>query len=345
MPLPHIEVDDVLSNLRVVELPLVTTFRRVTSREVAFIEGPQGWAEFAPFVEYADEEAATWLHGAFESAWLPAPAARRDGVEVNATVPAVDADDVPGVLKRFDGCTTVKVKVAEPGQEANDDYRRVSAVRSVLGDAGQIRVDANGAWSVDTAVEMLTRLAPLGLQYAEQPCATTNELADLRGRLRDAGVEVLVAADESVRKASDPLAVARQGAADVVVVKVAPLGGVRSAVRIADTVSRDYGLPTVFSSALDSSVGLARAVQAAAAVQDLPFACGLGTASLLADDVCSPPLVPHAGVLSVADASRAAGCPDLGAVSALAVSSARFGWWRDRVCRCVEVLYDTGKLP
>ena len=146
---------------------------------------------------------------------------------MNATVPAVGAREVPQVLARFPGCRTAKVKVAEPGQTLDDDVARVAAVRRALGPDGRVRVDANGGWTVPEALAALAALAPHGLEYAEQPCATVAELAALRALLADEGLPVLVAADESVRKAEDPMRVALAGAADLVVLKVAPLGGVR----------------------------------------------------------------------------------------------------------------------
>jgi O-succinylbenzoate synthase len=292
---------------------------------VALVRGPSGWGEFAPFLEYEPPEAARWLEAALEAADGEWPAPVRTEVPVNATVPAVEAAQVPGVLARFGGATTAKVKVAEQGQRLEDDLARVAAVRDVLSSAGKVRVDANGGWSVAQATEALARLAAYDLEYAEQPCENVEELRALRLALARAGVEVPVAADESIRKAQDPLRVAREGAADVVVVKVAPLGGVGRALEIV----ADCGLPAVVSSALDSSVGIAAGVALAAAMPELPYACGLGTVALFDGDVTPAPLVPRGGVLApgrpvVDDAllDRWAAPPD------------RVAWWRDRVSAC-----------
>ena len=236
------------------------------------LHGPAGWGEFAPFLEYDDAEAARWLAAALEACTTPWPEPVRPSVPVNATVPAVAAAVVPSVLARFPGCTTAKVKVAEAGQSLADDEARVAAVRAALGPAGRVRVDANGGWSLEQARRALDVLGPYGLEYAEQPCAALEDLAALRGR------GVLVAADESVRKAEDPLRVARLGAADVLVLKVAPLGGVAAGARVA----RACGLPVVVSSALDTSVGISAGVALAAALPELPYACGLATTSLMA---------------------------------------------------------------
>lgn len=330
-------LDALLAAARVVRLPLRVRFRGVTEREAVLLHGPTGWGEFAPFLEYDDAESARWLASAIDAAWhadaWPAPV--RAEVPVNATVPAVPAADVPGVLARFDGCTTAKVKVAERGQALDDDVARVRAVRDVLGPGGRIRVDANGGWDVDGAVRALTALAPSGLEYAEQPCPSVDDLRDLRLRLAKAGVEVPIAADESVRKAEDPLRVVLAGAADVVVIKVAPLGGVRGAYEVAEALGAEHGVPVVVSSALDTSVGIAAGVSLAAALPDLPFACGLGTVSLLAADVAVDPWVPRRGVLPV-------GSPvvDAAALDRHTAAPDRRQWWLDRVSRCHRLLVE-----
>jgi O-succinylbenzoate synthase len=294
----------------------------VTEREAVLLRGPAGWGEFAPFLEYGDVESARWLAAAVEAAEVGWPEPRRTTIAVNATVPAVPAAAVPGVLARFPGCTTAKVKVAQAGQVLRDDVERVAAVREALGPAGRIRVDANAAWSVPEAVAALGALAPFGLEYAEQPCATLAELAELRTR-----TDVPVAADESVRKADDPAAVDLADAADVVVVKVAPLGGVRPALAAAAA----YRLPVVVSSALDTSVGLAAGVALAAALPELPYACGLGTAGLLADDVTSAPLLPVDGTVPVRRVD-----PDR--LDAVAAPADRRDWWLARLRRCAALL-------
>ena len=232
---------DLLAGMRVVSLPLRVRFRGVEHREAALVEGPAGWGEFAPFLEYGAAESSRWLAAAVEAAWEGFPEPVRSEVPVNATLPAVAPDQVAAVLARYDGCRTVKVKVAERGQSLADDLDRVAAVRDLVGPDVRIRVDANGGWDVDQALAALGALAAYGLEYAEQPCPTVEELAELRRRLARSHLDVPVAADESIRKAEDPLRVAREGAADLVVVKVAPLGGVRRALEIVGGVRAARG--------------------------------------------------------------------------------------------------------
>ena len=303
-------------------------FRGIDTREALLIDGPCGWGEFAPFVEYADAEAARWLTAALEASHGSWPAPVRDAVSVNATVPAVGPGQVPAVLARFEGCTTAKVKVAEPGQSLGDDLDRVAAVRAAMGKQARIRVDANGGWSVDDALGALARLAPYGLEYAEQPCAAVEELVELRRALARNGTEVLIAADESIRKADDPLRVARLGAADIVVVKVAPLGGVGRALEVVAAC----GLPAVVSSALDTSIGISAGVALAAALPELEHACGLGTVGLFASDVATPALRPVGGILEPGRVR-----PDPEAMAELAAPPARQVWWRDRLLRCLPL--------
>ncbi len=314
--------DELLDGLRVVRLPLRTRFRGLTEREVALVRGPRGWGEFAPFVEYGPQEASRWLAATIEAAWTGWPEPVRDAVPVNATVPAVPAAEVAEILARYDGCTTAKVKVAEPGQREADDIERVSAVRAAMGARGRIRVDANGGWSLTQAHDMLAALAPFDLEYAEQPCADVRDLARLRVELALGGIEVPIAADESIRKAEDPLEVARLQAADLVVVKVAPLGGVTRALEVVD----DCGLPAVVSSAVDSSVGLRAGVALAAALPSLDHACGLGTASLLGADVTAAPLRPEAGALPLREVDV-----DPDRLAAHAAPTPRTEWWRERI--------------
>lgn len=327
-------LDELLAASHVVTLPMRVRFRGVTEREAVLLKGPRGWAEWAPFPEYADADAARWLLAAVELGWGEVPAPVRTEVGVNATVPAVGADRVEEVLARYDVSRTAKVKVAEVGQMLADDLARVTEVRRVLGPDARIRVDANGAWSVDEALDALTALDRVGLEYAEQPCATVEELAALRVALARAGVDVPVAADESIRRAEDPLRVAREGAADLVVVKVAPLGGVARALEIVE----DCGLPAVVSSALDTSVGLAGGVALAAALPQLDHDCGLGTAALLAADVVADPLLPRAGVLTTDRADEARDGVDPARLTAYRSSAERQQWWRDRLTRAHALL-------
>ncbi|KIP99733.1 o-succinylbenzoate synthase [Curtobacterium flaccumfaciens] len=320
------DLAELLADANVVALPMRVRFRGITTREAVVLRGPAGWTEFSPFVEYDDAEAAAWLRATVDFGWTDhEPAA--DSVPVNATVPAIAADDVADLLARYPGCATAKVKVAEPGTTVDDDVARVAAVRRAMGSDASVRVDANGLWSVEQAAAALERLAPFDLQYAEQPCATVPELAELRTRI--AGLGVRIAADESVRKASDPLAVARAGAADVLVVKAQPLGGITAA----GAVIADAGLPCVVSSALDTSVGLGMGAFLAAAAMTPGYAAGLGTAAMFAGDVTAEPLLPVDGRVPVRRVDVAAEL-----VERYAASPERSAWWRERVARVHTVL-------
>jgi len=317
--------DEILANAHVVTLPMRVLFRGVLSREVLVFEGPAGWAEFAPFLEYDDGESSKWLASAVEAGWLGYPEPVREWIPVNATVPAVAAAEVGGVLGAFDAVHTVKIKVAEPGQSLADDAARVGAVRHLLPDAA-IRVDANGGWDVDQAVRTLKMLSVFGLEYAEQPVASVADMALVRRALAGS---VLIAADESVRKASDPLAVARAGAADLLVVKAAPLSGVRRALDIV----AEAGLPVVVSSALDSSIGIRAGLALAAALPEMPYACGLGTVSLMEGDTVARSLVAREGGIAVRDIVA-----DPVMLARYAAPAARREWWFERVRRCFALL-------
>lgn len=354
-------IDDLLGRVHVVALPMRVRFRGVTEREVALVEGPAGWGEFGAFPEYDDPEAAHWLASALEMAWQGPPPALRSRVAVNATVPAVAAGEVPGILDRFPGCTTVKVKVAEKGHHLVDDVARIAAVLQARPGA-RIRVDANGAWSVAEAAHAVRVLdqavravdvtrapgtGPValdgpGLEYVEQPCATVEELVQLRARLAADGVHVDVAADESIRRASDPLRVIRAGGADRAVVKVAPLGGPRRLLAVA----AELGVPVTVSSALDSAVGVAAGVAAAAALPGVSSRCGtrsdddevpaagLGTGGFFLEDVVEP------GVFSLVDGHLpvVAVTPDPARMEGLRVRADRRDWWLDRIRRCHDLL-------
>lgn len=315
MPPP---LDDILDRLHVVALPMRVKFRGITVRELALIDGPVGWGEFGAFPEYQPPEAVHWLASALESAYHQLPQPLRDRVPINATVPAVDAARVPEVLARFPGARTAKVKVAEPGQTLADDVARVEAVRALI---PTVRVDVNGGWTLEEAVEAAKVLG--ALEYLEQPCATVAELAELRRR-----IDTPVAADESIRKASDPLAVMKAGAADIAVLKVAPLGGISALLKIADHI----GIPVVVSSAIDSAVGIATGLRAAAALPDLRHACGLGTGSLFVEDIAETPPQTD-GYLPVQPVT-----PDPARLHALAASPQRRQWWIDRIKACHRLL-------
>lgn len=302
-------------------IPLRTRFRGLVVRDGALVRGDAGWGEFSPFWDYDDEESGRWWRAAREAADQGWPAPVRSSIPVNVTVPAVDPLRARAIVLASGGCRTAKVKVAEPGQSAGDDEARLEAVRDALGSTGRIRVDANTAWDVETAVARLAAYdrAAGGLEYAEQPVRTVDELAALRRR-----THVPLAADESVRRSDDPMAVLRHGAADVVVLKVQPLGGVRACLELAERM----GLPVVVSSALESSIGLAAGIALAAALPELPYACGLATAQLFTDDVVAAPLLPFDGAIAVRRPE-----PDPTALARCAASPDLTARWVDRAAR------------
>lgn len=306
-------------------IPLRERFRGTSVREGMVLQGRSGWGEFSPFLDYGDAACAPWLRAAREAADGEWPPAVRDRVPVNCTVPAVEPERAAEIVRASGGCRTAKVKVADPHRTASQDAARVAAVRDALGTGGRIRVDANGAWDVETAARAVRRLdrAAGGLEYVEQPCATVEELARLR-RL----VDVPVAADESIRRAEDPYRVAALEAADVAVLKVQPLGGVNACLAIAERI----GLPVVVSSAVETSVGLAAGVALAAALPELPYACGLGTGQLLTQDVLDDPLLPVDGALPV---RRPA--PDRRCLTACAADAATVRRWQDRIAAVAEL--------
>ena len=286
-------VDDIL----VYKVAMTTRFRGVTRREGLLLHGHAGWGEAAPFWNYDDLESSRWLAAALESARRLPPVPRRKFVPVNVTIPVISPEEAYERVKASGECATAKIKVAEPGVSVGRDCARIAAVadalRETVGGQAMIRLDANGAWEVDQAREAIPAMASAAgvvpIEYVEQPCLTVDELAQIRR-----SVDVLIAADESIRRAEDPLEVARKEAADVVIIKVAPLGGVRAALKVA----RKSGLGVVVSSALETSVGLSVGVAAAAAVPGVPRAAGLATASLLVGDVTQP-LIPERGCLPV----------------------------------------------
>ena len=328
-----------LATARVFAVPLRHRFRGITVRQGVLLRGPAGWAEFAPFLDYDDAQAVPWLAAAVDTAARPWPAAVRTSVEINTTVPVVEPATA-AALVRASGCRTAKVKVGgsdgsvRPGaagrNSLNDDADRLAAVRDALGPGGRIRIDANAGWSVPealAAIPVLDRAAG-GLEYVEQPCASIDELAAVRRR-----VEVPIAADESIRRADDPLRVALAGAADVAVIKVAPLGGVHRALRVAAAA----GLPVVVSSAVDSAVGLAAGLALAGALPELRHACGLGTATLLTGDVSSAALLPAGGRLPVLDRA-----PEPDRIDEFAADAQTTAAWLARLARVAALLPASG---
>jgi O-succinylbenzoate synthase len=321
------DLAELLASARYVSLPLTVPFRGITQRELVLLEGKLGWSEFSPFVEYSDQESSAWLAAACDFGWNALPSLQRETIGINATIPAVDLAEVRRLLELFQGCRTFKIKVAEPGQSRQDDIERVRFVRESVGPEGRIRLDANGAWNVDEAEHAIHDLAPFDIEYVEQPCASVAELQELRSRI--AYMDIPLAADESIRKAEDPAAVIAAGAADILVLKAQPLGGIHRVTALAESTD----LPIVLSSALESSIGISMGLAAACALPTLDFDCGLGTATLLAADVVSRPLVPQNGQMTMQRL-----IPEDSLMKEHAMTLEREQWWRERLMRCWELL-------
>ena len=260
-------------------MPVLTEHRlRLGDRAVTLLEGPAGWGEYSPLSGYPSDPVACRA-AAEEAALLGFPPPLRDTVPVNALV------DGPFAIAEVRAFPAIKVKVRDAA-----GISLVAAVRDAVGPRVAVRVDVNGAWDVDTAVAMIGRLARYDLEYVEQPVTTLDDLARVRRR-----VAVPVAADECIRSRDDAARLHALDAADVIVLKQQPLGGVRAALEIAATA----GVPAVVSSMMETSVGIAAGLALAAALPELPYACGLATLSALAGDVTRDSLVPVDGVLRV----------------------------------------------
>jgi o-succinylbenzoate synthase len=288
------------------------------------------WAEFSPFLEYDHRESAQWLKAALDWAHNHQPTPLRESVRCNATLPALATEQVAEVLSNFGVFETVKLKIAESGQGLDRDLERIIEVRRLYPGA-RLRLDANGALSVAQALalaEIIVR-GDLAVEYLEQPVATLPEMVELKTELTARGLPVPIAADELVRRAEDPLAIAAAGGADLLVLKAAPLGGVTAALDIAAQTK----LPTVVSSALESSVGLAMGLHLAAALPEGRFDSGLATAALLAADVTREPLIPAAGEIRLREVEV-----DAGLLERYEVETERRNWWFARAEACLELL-------
>lgn len=308
-------IDQILASMQVVALPLRSKFRGITVREVALFEGPAGWGEFSPFLEYDDAESSTWLLSGIDAATNVTPMAHRGFIKVNATLPAInDRKEIEELLNSFLGCDTVKIKV---GSNLAEDIVRVARVRAFLPKA-KLRLDVNGSWNVDEALVSLYALfEEVGpLEYVEQPCATLAELRELKAKLR---LDIKITGDEIIRKAKDPFAIDLQGAVDILMLKVAPLGGITRAREI----GAHHNLPLVVSSALDSAVGIGYGLQLAASLPSLDYSCGLATGQLLSADVAMLPILD--GKIEVKSIS-----PDAELLAKYAVPIERLNWWKER---------------
>jgi len=307
-------LDLILNSLRVISLPTKTNFRGINHREVALFEGPQGWAEFSPFLEYDDSECVPWLACAIEAATVAAPTPLRSSIKVNATMPALNGEsEVARILATFPGCSTVKIKA---GTNHEQDLARIASVRKLQPEA-KIRIDVNGLWSVDQATKFLEVCGVI--EYVEQPCATIEELRELKKR-----IEVTIVGDEILRKSSDPFEVDLQGAVDVLMLKVQPLGGIMRATKLA----QHHKLPVVVSSALESAVGISYGLKLAASLPDLNYACGLATGSLLSSNVAE--LAINSGEIAVSNV--------VPSFTGLETSAERTEWWKNRIMRTAKLL-------
>lgn len=311
---------ELLESMRVVALPTKTNFRGISLREVALIKGEYGWAEFSPFLEYDDRESSRWLASALEAATTPRPEPFRDVVPVNGTIPATnDKNVIDSLVTSFSGVKTYKVKV---GENLSEDIVRLARIRS-LGRDTKIRIDVNGLWSVEEALTNLyafyEEVGPF--EYVEQPCATLDELRELKSRIN---IPLTIAVDEVIRKAKDPFALDLEGAADIVMLKVQPLGGITRSLAI----GKHHKLPIVVSSALESAIGIHYGLELAASIENLEFDCGLATGSLLAADVAELPIVD--GAIKVIDIE-----PDFGRYE---VAPDRLEWWKNRAMRAAEYI-------
>jgi O-succinylbenzoate synthase len=309
-----------LESMRVIALPTTTNFRGINLREVALFHGEYGWGEFSPFLEYGYAESAPWLACAIEAATKPAPELYRTSVKVNGTIPALnDPAEIERIMNSFPGVQTFKVKV---GENLPEDIARLAKVKALRPQA-KIRIDVNGNWSVNEAItNLLAIYENIGpLEYVEQPCASVDELRELKEKLK---IDIKIAGDEVLRKARDPFAVDLAGAVDLLMLKVQPLGGIARAHKLAE----HHKLPVVVSSALESAVGINYGLSLAASLPDMNFDCGLGTGSLLSANVADLPIID--GQIHITDVE-----PDF---TGLEVAPERYEWWKNRVMKTAEIL-------
>ena len=303
-----------LDSLRVIALPMKTKFRGISVREVALFKGPHGWGEFSPFLEYDDAESAPWLASGIEAASTPKPKLYRTSVAINGTIPALnDPQELKTIVDSFPGVKSFKVKV---GSNLAEDLARVNVIRQLQPHA-KIRIDVNGLWNVDQAEQFLTSVGEI--EYVEQPCATVDELRELKSR-----TSVKIVGDEILRKAPNPFEIDLSGAIDFLMLKVQPLGGIKRTHALAE----HHNLPVIVSSALESAIGINYGLMLAASFEEMNFDCGLGTGSLLAADVAQLPIVD--GKIEISEFE-----PQL---DGLDVASDRFEWWKNRIMRTAELL-------
>ena len=312
-------LEEALASLRVLALPMRTTFRSLNVRETALIKGESGWGEFAPFVEYSDQESLPWLESAIEAADKPLSPALREAIPINATVPASNNEaEIEQILSWYPGVDTVKIKV---GTGIKEDLARIQEVRKHLPKA-KIRIDVNGSWSVKEALSNISAIYEVTgdlLEYVEQPVASLDELKQLKEGM---SVDVKIAGDEVLRKAKDPFAISLDGAIDILMLKVSPLGGIKRAMDLAS----HHKLPVVISSALESAVGISYGLALAARVPNLDYACGLGTSALFNQDISDIPII--SGAIKVKSYPI-----DIAQIERHELKGERLEWWRNRISR------------
>jgi len=308
--------------LQVVSIPVKANFRGINFREIALFEGPAGWSEFSPFIEYSNKESSTWLKAAIEGATKEPPKPIRDQVEINATLPNVKVSEVKELLAGFNGCNTIKIKIND---FETDQALLIECLKEIP--KAKFRLDVNGGWALEEAianVQSYEKAFGSLIEYIEQPCT---DFADLNSLRNSTGIKIAV--DESIRKylAGDLTKI--KEVADIAIIKWAPTGGFDAALEVIEKI----GLPVVISSALDSSVGISHGLSLAEAVPNLYGACGLGTVCLLEGDVTSNPLMPINGIIK----NRKV-IPDR--IEEFKAESGRQKWWQDRA----NAVYEGGNF-
>ncbi len=310
-------LDEVLTSLHVLTLPMKVKFRGIETREIALFEGPFGWGEFSPFLEYGEVESLPWLMSGIEAAFVPTVNPIRQEISINATLPEIDSKiRIAEILSWYPGCKTIKIKV---GSDLQRDLARIEIVRS-LAPTAKIRVDVNGNWDVNyaqSALQAIFEITGEFFEYVEQPCGSIAELRELKRKLR---APIKIAGDELFRKTPDPFAVEIAGAIDIMILKAAPLGGIRRSLALAE----HHGLPAVISSALESAVGIAHELRLAAALPELRYDSGLGTGALFVSDVGN-------NEISNGSISLQPLIPSAKSLSDFAALPERKTWWQDRI--------------
>jgi L-alanine-DL-glutamate epimerase-like enolase superfamily enzyme len=259
-------------------------------------------------VRAAEEIARLDLHARQEERPLAEP--RRDALPVNMTLAGGPPEEVAERARAGmrEGYACFKLKVGLP-----DDMERVAAVREAIGPWPALRVDANGAWSVEEAVHAIRSIEDHDLELVEQPCGSLRELAEVRQR-----VSTPIAADESISSLRELRRAVELEACDVVNVKVAAAGGFGPARELL-CEARERGLGVFLSSTLDGPWGIAAALQLAAA-EDIQLACGLATLELFDAPLARALALPRNGTLAVPTGPGLGVVPDPGALEDVVVA-------------------------